>query len=241
MCDFFLFGALAAGESAGVPMAALVHNSSVNWPLPGVPLPPPGSLPLRGPLGWVRDQAWAISYDHIARRGLGFVNEARARLGLRAVRRPYEQVERAARVLVMGSRSFELALRVPLPENVRHVGAILTAAPHATWDPPVDDGRPLLLVSLSTLPQGQGPVMHRVLTSLRDLPVRAVVTLGPALAGESFDIPANVQVESTVPTVWLLVDTDDDIPRKATGKVDVRRLKTLLAEQQTQKHPNTPN
>ena len=43
-----------------------------------------------------------------------------------------------------------------------------------------------------------------------------------------------------VPTVWLLVDTDDDIPRKATGKVDVRRLKTLLAEQ-TQKHPNTPN
>ena len=32
-----------------------------------------------------------------------------------------------------------------------------------------------------------------------------------------------------VPTVWLLVDTDDDIPRKATGKVDVRRLQDLLA------------
>ena len=38
-----------------------------------------------------------------------------------------------------------------------------------------------------------------MLESLRDLPVRAVVTLGPALAGESFDIPANVQVESFVP------------------------------------------
>ena len=83
VCDFFLFGALAAGESAGVPTAALVHNSSVNWPLPGVPLPPPGSLPMRGPLGWMRDQAWAISYNRIARReGLRFVNEARARLGL---------------------------------------------------------------------------------------------------------------------------------------------------------------
>jgi acyl-CoA synthetase (AMP-forming)/AMP-acid ligase II len=34
-----------------------------------------------------------------------------------------------------------------------------------------------------------------------------------------------------VPTVWLLVDSDDDIPRMATGKVDVRKLKTLLAEQ----------
>jgi len=34
-----------------------------------------------------------------------------------------------------------------------------------------------------------------------------------------------------VPTVWLLVDSDDDIPRKATGKVDVRRLRDLLREQ----------
>ena len=34
-----------------------------------------------------------------------------------------------------------------------------------------------------------------------------------------------------VPTVWLLVDSDDDIPRKATGKVDVRGLRDLLREQ----------
>ena len=41
--------------------------------------------------------------------------------------------------------------------------------------------------------------MHRVLESLRGLPVRAVVTLGPALAGETFDVPGNVQVEPFVP------------------------------------------
>ena len=34
-----------------------------------------------------------------------------------------------------------------------------------------------------------------------------------------------------VPTVWLLVDSDDDIPRGGTGKVDVRRLRELLAGQ----------
>jgi acyl-CoA synthetase (AMP-forming)/AMP-acid ligase II len=34
-----------------------------------------------------------------------------------------------------------------------------------------------------------------------------------------------------VPTVWLAVDSDDDIPRKATGKVDVRRLREMLCEQ----------
>ncbi len=32
-----------------------------------------------------------------------------------------------------------------------------------------------------------------------------------------------------VPTVWLLVDSDDAIPRGSTGKVDVRRLREMLA------------
>ena len=32
-----------------------------------------------------------------------------------------------------------------------------------------------------------------------------------------------------VPTVWLLVDSDDAIPRGSTGKVDVRRLRDMLA------------
>jgi acyl-coenzyme A synthetase/AMP-(fatty) acid ligase len=40
-----------------------------------------------------------------------------------------------------------------------------------------------------------------------------------------------------VPTVWLLVDSDDDVPRGTTGKVDVRRLRDLLREQ-TQKRTN---
>ena len=33
-----------------------------------------------------------------------------------------------------------------------------------------------------------------------------------------------------VPTVWMLLDTDDTVPRGTTGKVDVRRLRALLAE-----------
>ena len=31
-----------------------------------------------------------------------------------------------------------------------------------------------------------------------------------------------------VPTVWLLLDTDDPVPRGTTGKVDVRRLRDML-------------
>jgi acyl-CoA synthetase (AMP-forming)/AMP-acid ligase II len=35
-----------------------------------------------------------------------------------------------------------------------------------------------------------------------------------------------------VPTIWLLVDSDDTIPRGPTGKVDVRRLRELLSATQ---------
>jgi acyl-CoA synthetase (AMP-forming)/AMP-acid ligase II len=34
-----------------------------------------------------------------------------------------------------------------------------------------------------------------------------------------------------VPAVWLLLDSDDDVPRGGTGKVDIRRLRELLIEQ----------
>jgi acyl-CoA synthetase (AMP-forming)/AMP-acid ligase II len=36
-----------------------------------------------------------------------------------------------------------------------------------------------------------------------------------------------------VPTVWLLLESDDDLPRGATGKVDARRLQELLVGQET--------
>jgi acyl-CoA synthetase (AMP-forming)/AMP-acid ligase II len=31
-----------------------------------------------------------------------------------------------------------------------------------------------------------------------------------------------------VPTVWLLLDSDDDVPRGGTGKVDTRILREML-------------
>jgi acyl-CoA synthetase (AMP-forming)/AMP-acid ligase II len=40
-----------------------------------------------------------------------------------------------------------------------------------------------------------------------------------------------------VPTRWLLVDSDDTIPRGATGKVDARRLRELLSNSSTGKQP----
>ena len=33
-----------------------------------------------------------------------------------------------------------------------------------------------------------------------------------------------------VPTVWLVLESDDDVPRGATGKVDTRRLREMLID-----------
>jgi acyl-CoA synthetase (AMP-forming)/AMP-acid ligase II len=33
-----------------------------------------------------------------------------------------------------------------------------------------------------------------------------------------------------VPTVWLLLDSDNDVPRGGTGKVDIRRLRDMLID-----------
>jgi acyl-CoA synthetase (AMP-forming)/AMP-acid ligase II len=33
-----------------------------------------------------------------------------------------------------------------------------------------------------------------------------------------------------VPTVWLLLESDDDVPRGGTGKVDIRRLRDMLID-----------
>jgi acyl-CoA synthetase (AMP-forming)/AMP-acid ligase II len=38
-----------------------------------------------------------------------------------------------------------------------------------------------------------------------------------------------------VPTVWLLVDSGEDIPRGTTGKVDVRRLRAMLSDASDQR------
>ena len=50
------------------------------------------------------------------------------------------------------------------------------------------------------------------------------------LAVDDLHAAARLRLSSfKVPTVWLTVDSDDAIPRKATGKVDVRKLREMLA------------
>lgn len=208
--DYFLLGALAAGEHAQVPTAALIHTSTVPWPLPG--LPPPGTgFPLaRTAPGHLRDQVWAAAYRRVARReGLHWLNQARAELGLEPLDGPYRQYERATRVLVLGPQEFDFPAR-RLPKNVRYVGMPFDDAAPPEWTSPwpADDPRPMLLISLSTLPQGQGPLLQRVLDAVGEMAVRALVTVGPSLDKSQLQAPPNAHLETFVPHSAVLPHVD---------------------------------
>jgi MGT family glycosyltransferase len=196
VCDFCLFGAIAAGEALRVPTAAIVHHA---FPPKTVPVPPsPGWLDalLQVPRRWALQRIWA-------RDGLPIHNEARRGLGLPAIASsPFGECDRADRVLVLGYEWFDFPNK-NLSLNVTYVGTPIDdagAAPDAWVAPwPADDSRPIVLVSMSTLPQGQGPAMHNIIEAVGGMPVRALVTLGPALNAEDFAAPGNVVFEKFVP------------------------------------------
>jgi MGT family glycosyltransferase len=198
--DFVLLGAIAAAEAARIPVVVLMHNI-LSRPLPGVPPYGPGLLPARSPIGLLRDALGRAIVERVhIRNGEQPLNRARALLGLPPLRSPFDQYDRAARVLVLTSPAFDYQAH-RLPPNVCHVGTPFDDAGVPPWTLPwpPEDARPLVLVSLSTLDQGQEAVMQRVIQSLGPLPVRGLVTLGPALDPAQFKTPPNVRLEVFVP------------------------------------------
>ncbi len=128
-----------------------------------------------------------------------FLNRARRNLGLRPVRRYVEQEDSVRRIVVLTSPAFDSPKG--FPANVRLIGTPLgettPSQPLSAWF--TDVGQPLVLVSLSTLQQGQATLLARILTALAVLPVRALVTTGPALDRSRFRPPENVVLETFVP------------------------------------------
>lgn len=200
VADFALHGALVAAEAAGIAAVALMHTVSPR-PSAGVPPYGPGWLPARGPLGWVRDALGRTAVDHLYRRNaLEPLNRARTFLGLTPLGSFFEQYDRAARLLMLVSTKFDYPAR-QLPVNLVQVGTPIADAAAAGWVSPwpLEDKRPLVLVSLSTIDQGQASLMQRILGAVAELEARVLVTLGPALDQRDFDATPNVRLERYVP------------------------------------------
>lgn len=195
--DYMLLGAQIGASGSGVPVAALVHTV---WPLPVRGRPPFGSglKPSRTALGRglhaLVDRAGMAVFN----RGLPALNQARSEFGLAPLEAVVDQVVDVDRVLVLSSAAFDFPLR-DLPPNVRVVGPQLDDPAWAEpWTPPPGDA-PLVLVAMSSYSIDQAGAMARIVQALGTLPVRGVVTLGPAL--DAVDLPKadNVTVVRSAP------------------------------------------
>jgi acyl-CoA synthetase (AMP-forming)/AMP-acid ligase II len=84
--------------------------------------------------------------------------------------------------------------------------------------------------ALRTIDGVEGAFVTNV-TGLEGDRVGAAVVCDSGMTTEELRESARKLLSSfKVPTVWLLADSDDAIPRGSTGKVDIRRLREMLAE-----------
>ncbi|QYG95496.1 glycosyltransferase [Iamia sp. SCSIO 61187] len=197
VCSMFAFGAMVAAEAAGVPFDILIPNAYA-LPAPGMPPFGAGLRPARGRVGELRDLILHSMLDRAWRKGLPGLNALRQERGLDPLDRLFAQADPARRHLVLTSAAFDFPAR--LPDQVRYVGPVLDDPTWAegAWSPPPGDD-PLVLVALSTTFQDQVPTLQRIVDGLARMPVRVLVTTGPALDPGTLVAPANVTVVAAAP------------------------------------------
>lgn len=151
-------------------------------------------------------------------RVLEGINELRARKHLDPLGNLQDLFERCEATVVFTWAEFD-SIRPDQPANVHHVGPL--ACVQRPIEPYVlrDDGRPLVLVSYSTSFQEQVPVLQRVVDALEPLPIRVLLTLGPAVEAAQLRLPDNVIAERSVPHAAVLPRTDLVVTHAGHGTV----------------------
>lgn len=169
LVDCMLFTALSAAEAAGIPTATLVHT--------------PYTIFRGGPL------------VEMFAAGIAPLNDYRAGLGLAPVAQLTELHDNAELALVALPKEFEP--ESPDAPNVFRMGPVLDAPALQRTDEVVDLGdgsTPLVLVSLSTGEQGQVELLQGIADAVAGMPVRAIITTGPAVEPALINAGANTQV-----------------------------------------------
>lgn len=191
-----LFGPMMAAEKVGAPLALFCANV---WPFPTLPGLPPfgaGMAPAAGEQDEMLHQMVGQTTRTLFQMGLPDLNAAREGLGLPPLADLFDQIGVARAVLLGTSRAFDFAPE-PLAEPFAYAGPYVAdpvdvAAWTSPW--PADDARPLVVVTSSGLYEAQEPLLKRMIAALSGLPVRALVTLGPALDIADFPGTENVAV-----------------------------------------------
>ncbi|HEU4560520.1 MAG TPA: glycosyltransferase, partial [Longimicrobium sp.] len=203
VADALMPGALIPAEAAGIPRVVLFHMPEY---LPGLgrPAAGPGFLPRADLAGRLRDGLLTRLFLWQVGSYLPHFNDARRGFGLAPLgtaRELVNQYHAADLRLIQTSEAFDFPITPP-PPNVRYVGPVLDDPDWAgEWESPwpKSDSRSLVVASLSSTFQNQRGPLQRIITALGMLEVRGLVTLGPAMADERFDLPANVVAVPSAP------------------------------------------
>ncbi|MEU8246715.1 nucleotide disphospho-sugar-binding domain-containing protein [Nonomuraea sp. NPDC048916] len=131
-------------------------------------------------------------------KGLPALNAARLANGLAPVDSVIDAFDRVDRLLVLSPRALDYPSR-RLPAHVRHVGPRLDDPAWAgELELPAGDA-PLALVGLSSSFMDQRIVLERIAEALGTLPVRGLLTTGPAVDPATVRASGNVLVTAASP------------------------------------------
>jgi MGT family glycosyltransferase len=200
-----IFGPMIAAQATGTKLALLAPNVSL-LPIPGMPPIGPGmSPPTTNEERAMAEGAAAFFAGMMAER-LPIINAVRSAHGLPPLHDAFDQWRGADLFLLATSQAFDFPV-AELPTGMRYVGPLLDPPAWAgDWSSPwpETDRRPLILVAMSSSFQNQAPTIQAVLDAAATLPVRLVVTLGPALAGAELTVPSNATVVDAAPHDLLM-------------------------------------
>jgi MGT family glycosyltransferase len=223
--DTMIPAAMFGAEVTGVRAVIVMHGPYM-IPRPDIPPLGTGWMPGKGPLGRLRDRSAAAVTLAVFRSWMPALNRVRAEVGLPPVRGLPGLMARADRVLVCSSPSYDFGSG-SVPANVRYVGPQLDdqagGASGGSWAGSA--GPPLVLVGLSSTVMRQEGLLQRAADALGQLPVRGLVTTGPAVDPAVISAPDNVTVTRWVRHADVLPHCSAVITHGGHGTV----MKALIA------------
>ena len=138
------------------------------------------------------------SFYYTAALGMGS-NGPIARLRGRSSTQRWGDVEVG---LLATLRSLDPDGHTTLPDCTRFTGPVWQGTPRPAEQP---DGEPRIFVGLSSgFFPGQQRVLQNILDALSGLPVRAIVTTGPAIPAQDLRMPENAELHSYLPHAEVL-------------------------------------
>ncbi len=200
VADCLLPGALIAAEKMNKKSIVLFQMPEY---FPGSNRPPGmfGLLPGKGIIGRLRDGVLGRAFHMVLNAYLSRINDFRQGWGLAKIKRTIDLFYHADLRVIQTLRDFDFPLD-PAPANVRYSGPVLDDPDwvgNGSMPWLQDDGKPLVVVSLSSTFQNQSKVIQKAIQALDGMDVRGLVTLGPAILDNGYDVPEHVHVVKTAP------------------------------------------